>query len=342
MTGTDEMPQILTAIADRLDNTRDLLEVATTHLRALEEEVKRHEYTINDLHWDAARILTSDTPQAVTGPAGQRALRAVQLGTEELAQDIQRSTTTAGATHQLLTAAGQELSVADRLIGELTTGGLNTGGPLPAVAAVDVAVLAGRTERLSMLLEVATPLAERVQQQLSEARSLIEQHVTASAKPYLDRFQQFWALDVGILEGSRAVAQARAGVRDGSELAERAVHAGAVTLVQVRELRRHHTHHPPPATGPIGPIGPTIRARRNPSRQKAQNHVGYTPPPPPHPPRPWQARHDPTRLRHLGVATTLRSAATARPAPAQHVRRAPPAAAPGHRRDRHAADWAED
>lgn len=260
MTGTDEMPPILTTIAGRLDDTRDLLEGATTHLRALEEQVKRHEYTINDLHWDAARILTSDTPEAVTGPAGQRALRAVQLSTEDLAQDIQRSTATAGATHQLLTAAGQELAVADRLIGELNTGGLDTGGggPLTAGAAVDIGVLAGRTERLSMLLEVATPLAERVQQQLAEARSLLEQQVSASAKPDLDRFQQFWALDVGIFEGSRAVAQARAGVRDGSELVERAVHAGAVTSMQVGDLRHHHTHHhthhhPPPTTGPTGP-----------------------------------------------------------------------------------------
>lgn len=90
-------------------DTRELLEVVTTHLRALEEQVKRHEDTINDLQWGAVRILISDTPEAVTGPAGQRAVRAVQLSTEDLAQDIQRSTATAGATHQLLTAAGQEL-----------------------------------------------------------------------------------------------------------------------------------------------------------------------------------------------------------------------------------------
>jgi hypothetical protein len=261
VTSPDEVPQILTVIGGRLDDTRDLLEVATTHLRALGEQVKRHEYTINDLHWDAARILTSDSPEAVTGGSGQRALRAVQVGTEELAREIQRSGATAGSTHQLLTTAGQELAVADRLIGELNTGGLNTGGrgPLTAQAAVDVAILAGRTERLSMLLEVATPLAERVQQQLSEARSLLEQQVGASARPDLDRFQQFWALDVGIFESSRAVAQARAGVRDGSELAERAVHAGGVTSVQVRDLRRRHTHHqPPPTTGPTGPTGPAI------------------------------------------------------------------------------------
>src|SRR6476469_1388523 len=114
MTGTDDMPQVLTALAGRLDDTRDLLEVATTHLRALAEQVKRHEHTINDLHWDAARILTSDTPEAVTGGSGQRALRAVQLGTEDLVREIQRSGAAAGATHQLLlTAAGQELAVAD-------------------------------------------------------------------------------------------------------------------------------------------------------------------------------------------------------------------------------------
>ena len=110
-----------------------------------------------------------------------------------------------------------------------------------------------------MLLEVATPLAERVQQQLTEARSLLEQQVSASAKPDLDRFQQFWALDVGIFESSRAVAQARAGVRDGSELAERAVHAGGVTSLQVRDLRRRHIHHqPPPTTGPTSSTGPAI------------------------------------------------------------------------------------
>lgn len=261
MTSTDGAPTILTTIAGRLDGARDLLEVATAHLRELEERVKRHEYTINDLHWDAARILTSDTPQEVAGVSGQRALRAVQIGTEELAQDIQRSTATAGATHQLLTSAGQELTVVDRLIGDLTTGTpIPSGGaPLPAAAAVDAAVLAGRSERLSMLLEVATPLAERVQQQLAEARRLLQQQVSASARPNLDRFQQFWALDVGIFEGSRVVAQARAGVRNGSEVAERAVHAGAVASMQVHDLRHQHTHRPaPPSTGPTSPAGPAI------------------------------------------------------------------------------------
>ena len=254
MTGSDETPQILTAIIGRLDDTRDLLEVATTHLRALEERLRRHEQTFHDLHWDAARILTSDTPEAVAGPVGRRALQAVQLGTEELAQDIRRSTATAGATHQLLETAGQELTVADRLIGEL-----NTGRPLPAEAAVGVAVLAGRTERLAMLLDVASPLVERVQQQLAEARTLLEQQVSVSAEPDLDRFQQFWALDVGIFEGSRTISHARASVRDGSELAERAVRTGVVTSIQVRDLRRHHTqHHPPPTAGPASPAGPAI------------------------------------------------------------------------------------
>ena len=178
MTSPDETPQILAAVAGRLDGTRDLLEVATTHLAALGERVSRHEHVFNDLHWDAARILTSDTPEAATSPAGRRALRAVQLGTEELTQDIQRSTGAADATRQLLENAGHELSIAGQLIVEL-----NTVGPLPAETAVGVAVLAGRTERLSMLLEVASPLIERVQQQLGEARTLLEQQVSVSAKP---------------------------------------------------------------------------------------------------------------------------------------------------------------
>lgn len=254
--GTSDVPEILQAVALRLDDTRDLLELATQHLTVLEERVRRHDYTINDLHWDAARILTSAAPHMAATPAGQRALRSVQDGSEDLAREIRSSAATAGTTHQLLSRAGRQLTDVDRLIGALGTA---EGEPL----STRVAVLAGRTERLSMLVEVATPLAERSQRQLAEAQEVLERQVSASAEPDVDRFQQFWALDVGVFDGARAVAQARTTTRDGAELTGRAVHAGAVTSVQVRDLLHHHSRSPrhrprPPASGPGAPPGPSI------------------------------------------------------------------------------------
>ena len=66
-------------------------------------------------------------------------------------------------------------------------------------------------------------------------------------------------MDVGIFDGSRAVAQARTTTRDGTELLERAVHTGTLTAVQARNTLRHHTTTaPPPATA----VSRTRRASR--------------------------------------------------------------------------------
>ena len=258
MTGTDDMPQILTALAGRLDDTRDLLEVATTHLRALAEQVKRHEYTINDLHWDAARILTSDNPDAATTPEGHQTLRAVQDGSDQLVQDMRTSAAAASTGHTLLTSAGRQVGHAQRLIGELG----ELGGPGREILAAEVAVLATRTERLATLVEGAVPLAERTQQQLGQAQEILQRQVGSGAAPVADQFQRFWAVDVGIFDGSRAVAQARTTTRDGTELLERAVHTGTLTAVQARNTLRQHTtlpqHEPPPSAGPPVPAGPSI------------------------------------------------------------------------------------
>jgi hypothetical protein len=48
--------------------------------------------------------------------------------------------------------------------------------------------------------------------------------------------QRFWALDVGIFDSSRTVAQARTTSRDSAEITGRAVRAGAVPSGQVRGL----------------------------------------------------------------------------------------------------------
>lgn len=257
MSSPTPLPEALQQISTRLDGARDLLEVATDRLGTLEQHVKRHEHTLNDLHWDAARILTRDTPDPAEGGAGGRALRAVQVGAEELAQAVQRSARDTRTTHQMLTEAGEELTGVARLIREL---GTDQGDPLPTSVVVDLTALAGRAERLSLLVDVATPIAERVHQQLTEAHGLLEQHVNDSTRPDATRFQQFWALDVGIFDSSRAVAQARSSIREGSELAGRAVHTSTATSLHVRELmhqtQRHHpAQHPnrPPTTGPAGP-----------------------------------------------------------------------------------------
>ena len=63
-----DVPETLKAITRRLDDTQDLLEAAVQHLGTLETRLTRHDYAIHDLHWDAARILTSDNSDAATTP----------------------------------------------------------------------------------------------------------------------------------------------------------------------------------------------------------------------------------------------------------------------------------
>ena len=245
-----DVPETLKAITRRLDDTQDLLEAAVQHLGTLENRLTRHDYAIHDLHWDAARILTSDNPDAATTPEGHQTLRAVQDGSDQLVQDLRTSAAAASTGHTLLTSAGRQVGHAQRLISELG----DLGGLGGEVLATEVAVLASRTERLATLVEGAIPLAERAQRQLGQAQEILQRQVSSGAAPDADRFQRFWTVDVGIFDGSRAVAQARTTTRDGTELVERAVHTGTLTAVQARTTLRQHTHLPhheaPPSRGP--------------------------------------------------------------------------------------------
>lgn len=260
MTTADEgdVPEALQAITRRLDDTQDLLEAAVQHLSTLEDRLKRHDYAINDLHWDAARILTSDNLYAAASLKGHQTLRAVQDGSDQLILDLRTSAAAASTGHTLLTSAGRQVGHAQRLITELGELG-DVGG---AALTTEVAVLATRTERLATLIEGTIPLAERAQQQLSQAQEILQRQVSAGAAPDSDRFQRFWAVDVGIFDGSRAVAQARTTSRDGAELLELAVHTATLTAVQTRNALRQHTplphHPPPPSLGPAAPAGPSI------------------------------------------------------------------------------------
>ncbi len=253
-----DVPETLQAITRRLDDTQDLLEAAVQHLSTLETRLMRHDYAIHDLHWDAARILTSDNPNAADTPEGLQTMRAVKDGSDQLVQDLRTSAAAASTGHTLLTSAGRQVGHAQRLIGDLRDLG-DLGG---AALTTEVTVLATRAERLATLVEGAIPLAERAQRQLGQAQEILQRQVSAGAPPETDRFQRFWAADVGIFDGSRAIAQARTTTRDGAELLERAVHTGTLTAVQARNALRQHTplphHPPPPSLGPAAPTGPSI------------------------------------------------------------------------------------
>lgn len=281
-----DVPEALQAITRRLDDTQDLLEAAVQHLSTLEDRLRRHDYAINDLHWDAARILTSDNPDAATTPEGHQTLRAVQDGGDHLVQDLRTSTAAASTGHTLLTSAGRQVGHAQRLIGELGA----VGGVGGAALTAEVAVLATRTQRLATLVEGAIPLAERAQQQLSQAQEILQRQVSAGAVPDSDLFQRFWAVDVGIFDGSRAVAQARTTSRDGAELLERALHTATLTAVQTRNALRQHTplpYHPsppppgrPPQPAPASDRPTTTRPRDHQSQetQETQETRCHTPP----------------------------------------------------------------
>ena len=82
MTGTDEAPQILTAIAGRLDDTRDLLEKALTIyfqkgfrdaqrlFRAMLEKVPPHRLVPNDLMDNILRYYMSHCDAWINDPNG--------------------------------------------------------------------------------------------------------------------------------------------------------------------------------------------------------------------------------------------------------------------------------
>lgn len=314
-----DVPEVLQAITLRIDDTRDLLEVAAQHLTILEGRVRGHDYAINDLHWDAARILTSGDDPYIATPTGRTTVRAVQDGSQELALEIRRSAATAGTAHGQLTQASRELTHVDRLLGALR---LPEGESLAEVAVED-ATLTGRTERLSMLVEIAIPLAERAQRQLTEAQEVLDRQVSGSAQPDVDRWQQFWDMDVGVFDGSRAVAQARTTARDGAEVTGRPVAAGGVTAVHVRRLLNlhpqhpQHRHQPPTAARPLHP-DPASDPRITSTRKSPPTHVPH----PPHPPHPdlVTGPHDLERppTGRSDQAITLEPTAPPRPA-AAHV-----------------------
>lgn len=241
----DQTRDILHAVGRRLDDARDLKDAAVEHSTALERSLGGHEYAVNDLHWDAAKVLLDPEPH-------RPALRAVRTGAEQLLERLRDSTMAADQIHDMLLAGGQHLRHIDRLLGAL--GAASTE---PAHAA-EVAALSSRAQRRSTLVDVATPLADRANQQLRSAREALESGVTASADPKLDGFQKFWSLDRGVVDTSRQLASARKSSRDGSELTEHAVHSGTVTAAHARDLLRHHQQGHSPAPTVPGPSGPTI------------------------------------------------------------------------------------
>jgi len=200
---------ILQAVGRRLDDTRDLLDAAMEQATALERSLRDHEDTVNDLHWDAAKI------------------------------------------HDKLQAAGQHLRHTDRLIGAL---GAASTDPAHATG---VAILSSRAERLTTLVEIAKPLADRARQQLGYAHDALEYGVTSSTEPGRDQLQMFWSLDRGVFDTARELARARNSTRDGAELTEHAIHSGALTGAHARSMLRPHLR---PATSPTGDglSGPTI------------------------------------------------------------------------------------
>ena len=133
---SDQPREILHAVTRRLDDTADLLDAAMEQATALERSLRKHEYAINDLHWDTAKILLDPNPD-------RPSLRAVQAGAEQLAEQLRHSTPTAVQIHETLRAAGQHLQHTDRLIGALA-------GTSDSVDhAAEVGILSSRAERLT-------------------------------------------------------------------------------------------------------------------------------------------------------------------------------------------------
>jgi len=128
---SDQTRDVLLAVGRRLDDARDLLDAAAEQATVLERSLRGHEYAINDLHWDAAKVLLDPEP---TRPA----MRAVQVGVEQLLEQLRDSTTIADQLRDTLSAAGQQLRHTDRLIGALGAASLDP------VHAVEVATLFGR------------------------------------------------------------------------------------------------------------------------------------------------------------------------------------------------------
>lgn len=203
------------------------------------------------MHWDASKLLLEPQP-------GRPTLHLVHAKAEDLTQQLRHSTTVAEQIHDKLSAAGQQLQHTDRLIGALAAADPDPDAAADPGRAAAVAALSSRAERLSTLVQVATPLADRAHQQLDSAYHALEQGVRASAGANLDEFRQFWTLDRGVYDSSRDLAAARTSTRDGAELTGHAVHSGTVTAAHARNLLRHHQPGYSPTPTPRGPSGPAI------------------------------------------------------------------------------------
>ncbi len=241
---SDQPREILHAVTRQVDDTADLLAAAMEQATALEQSLRKHEYAINDLHWDTAKTLLEPNPSRPT-------LRAVQAGAEQLTEQLRHSTHTAVQIHDTLQAAGQHLQHTDRLIGALA-------GTSDSVDhAAEVGILSSRAERLTTLVELATPLADRARQQIESAHDALDHVAAASPQRSRDQLQMFWSLDHGVFDAARQIARARTSTRDGVELTEQAVHSGTLTAAHARDLLRLH-QQPPPSPTAGGPSGPTF------------------------------------------------------------------------------------
>ncbi len=244
---SDQTRDILLAAGRRLDDARDLLDAAMEQTTALERSLREHEYAINDLHWDTAKVLLEPEPS-------RHALRTVQTAADHLVEQLHHGSIVADRIHDSLSAGGRHLQHTDRLLGALSAA---SDDPLHAAG---VARLTGRADRLNTLVQLATPLADRAHQQLESARQALQDGVTSSAEPSRDQFQRFWSLDRGIFESSRELAHARTSTRDGAELTEHAARSVTLTAAHARDLLRHHPQTPSHYLSPTprGPSGPTI------------------------------------------------------------------------------------
>ena len=211
-------PSAVSTVRDvtrRLDHTQDLLQAAEQHLTTLEHRLQGHEYAITDLHQDAAKILTA--PASAGDAPSPLALRAVQDGADELIHDLRVSGVAAATSHTLLTSAGHQLGIARLLLEDLAAAS-GAAGPGTGDVAGEISYLSARTVRLATLVEAATPIASRTQQQVTAAREILDTHVSqlsqanqagVDAGADVDRLRRFRAIDHGIFDSSQAIARAR-------------------------------------------------------------------------------------------------------------------------------------
>jgi hypothetical protein len=81
---------ILQAVGRRLEDTRDLLDAAMEQATAFERSLRGHEDIVNDLRWDAAKILLDPNSSRST-------LRAVQAGAQQLTEQLRHTDRLIGA-----------------------------------------------------------------------------------------------------------------------------------------------------------------------------------------------------------------------------------------------------